>query len=387
MPRSGLCKFGISGETVGVVMQQENLFELGNIHIKETRPYQAGKPIEEVERELGLSNIIKLASNENPLGPSPKAIAAAKLALDSVHIYPDALYHRLRDKLSWYTGVDMQNITVGNGSENCLECLIKAYISEGDNVIMDQYCFATIRILSRAYGAREVLIASKNYRHDVEETLKQVNDKTKIIFIVNPNNPTGTYISQNELIHVLDNVPQHVIVTVDEAYFEYMEKPDYPNTIKLQQKYPNLVISRTFSKVFGLAGLRLGYLLTSFPVSELLHRSRMPFNVNSCAVEAGIASLDDSEFLTKTKKTNADGLGQVAQGLQEIGIDYIPSVANFITVDMKKNALEIYNQILHKGVIVRPLVPYGLPNHLRITIGTCEQNVRLLTILKEVYHA
>lgn len=368
-------------------MKQEDLFELGNIHIKETSPYQAGKPIDEVERELGLSNIIKLASNENPLGTSPKAIKAARSALKSVHVYPDALYHRLRDKLHEYTGVDMQNITVGNGSENCLECLVKAYISEGDNVIMDQYCFATIRILSRAYGAKEILIPSKHYRHDVEQTVKQVNDKTKIIFIVNPNNPTGTYISQDELVYVLDNVPQHVIVTVDEAYYEYMDRPDYPNTIKLQQRYSNLVISRTFSKVFGLAGLRLGYLLTSFPISELLHRSRMPFNVNSCAVEAGIASLDDCEFLTKTKKTNADGLRQVAHGLQKLGIDYIPSVANFITADMKKNALEIYNQILHKGVIIRPLVPYGLANHLRITIGTHKQNIRLLNVLKEVYHA
>lgn len=363
----------------------EQLFELGKKHIKETKPYQAGKPIEEVERELGLSNIIKLASNENPLGPSPKAIDAAEMALRDVHLYPDALYFRLREKLSQYTGVDLMNITVGNGSENCLECLIKAYIDEGSNVVLDQYAFATIRILAKAYGAEEILIPSKNFRHDVKEMVKAVNEKTKIIFVVNPNNPTGTYITEEELIYLLDNVPKDIIVVVDEAYYEYLDKPDYPNTVKLLEKYENLVISRTFSKVFGIAGLRLGYLLSSFPVSELLHRSRMPFNVNNCAVAAGIASLEDEEFLAKTRKVNADGLVQVAKGLTELGIEYTPSVGNFIMVDMKTNALEIYNKILNKGVIVRPLVPYGLPNHLRITIGTYDQNVRLLQVLKEVY--
>lgn len=362
-----------------------NLFEVGKKHIKDTKPYQAGKPIEELQRELGLSDIIKLASNENPLGPSPKAIEAAARALKTVHLYPDALYYRLRKKLSHYTKVDMQNITLGNGSENCLEMLIKAYIDEGSEVIVDQYCFATIRILAKAYGANEILVPSKNYRHDVEATVRLVNDRTKIVFVVNPNNPTGTYISEEELIYLLNNVPDHVLVVVDEAYYEYMDKSDYPNTIKLQNQYPNIVISRTFSKVFGLAGLRLGYLLTTFTVSELLHRSRMPFNVNNCAVEAGIASLEDFPFLEKTIKTNADGLKQVFTGLEELGLDYIPSVANFVTVDMGTNCLDIYDKLLHKGVIVRPLAPYGLSNHLRMTVGTYEQNMRLIGILKEVY--
>lgn len=365
----------------------DDLFELGKKHIKETKPYQAGKPIEEVERELGLSGIIKLASNENPLGPSPKAIAAAAEALKNVHLYPDALYFRLRQKLSEYTGVDMQNITLGNGSENCLECLIKAYIDEGDKVVMDQYAFATIRILVKAYGAEEVLIPSQNYRHDVKSIADAVDAKTKMVFVVNPNNPTGTYVTHKELLYLLDKIPSDVIVVVDEAYFEYLDKADYPNTVKLLEKYDNLVVSRTFSKVFGIAGLRLGYLLTSFQVSELLNRSRMPFNVNNCAVAAGIASLEDDDFLAKTRKVNADGLQQVSHGLEQLGISYTPSVGNFIMVDMKRNALDIYNDILHKGVIVRPLVPYGLPNHLRITIGTHEQNLKLLAILKEVYHA
>lgn len=365
----------------------DDLFHLGKQHIKDTKPYQAGKPIEEVERELGLSNIIKLASNENPLGPSPKAVEAATSALHNIHLYPDALYFKLRKKLSQYTKVDMQNITLGNGSENCLECLIKAYIDEDSNVVLDQYAFATIRILVKAYGAQEQLIPSINYRHDVKAMVNSVNSHTRIIFVVNPNNPTGTYITHDELVYLLDNVPPTVIVAVDEAYYEYMDQPDYPRTVELLSKYANLVISRTFSKVFGIAGLRLGYLLTSYPVSELLHRSRMPFNVNSCAVAAGIASLEDHEFLARTKKVNAEGLTQVRDGLEALGIEYIPSVANFITIDMKTDAQLVYNQILHKGVIVRPLVPYGLPNHLRVTIGTYDQNVRLLQVLREVYHA
>lgn len=365
----------------------DDLFARGKKHIKETKPYQAGKPIEEVERELGLSGIIKLASNENPLGPSPKAITAAAAALTEVHLYPDALYFRLRQKISEYTGVEIHDITVGNGSENCLECLIKAYIDEGDKVIMDQYAFATIRILAKAYGAQEVLIPSQNYRHDVHAIAAAVDEMTKMIFVVNPNNPTGTYVTAAELAYLLKMVPAQVIVVVDEAYFEYLDKPDYPNTVALLKEYDNLVISRTFSKVFGIAGLRLGYLLTSFGVSELLHRSRMPFNVNNLAVAAGIASLADTEFLAKTKQVNAAGLLQVSRGLEELGISYTPSVGNFIMVDMKTDALKIYNQILHLGVIVRPLLPYGLPNHLRITIGTYVQNIKLLQILKEVYHA
>ncbi len=363
-----------------------DLFELGKRSIRETKPYQAGKPIEEVERELGLYGIVKLASNENPLGPSPKAVAAAMEALQSIHLYPDALYYRLRAKLGEYTGVDLHDITLGNGSENCLEILMKCYLEEGSNVVLDQYCFATIRILAKAYGARELLIPAQNYRHDVVAMVAAVNPQTKMLFIVNPNNPTGNYITQAELEYVLANVPDHVLVVVDEAYYEYIDQADYPQTVPLLKKYANLVVSRTFSKVFGLAGLRLGYLLSSAQVSELLYRSRLPFNVNSCAVAAGIASLEDYEFLASTKQVNQAGLKQMAEGLTQLNLEYIPSVGNFITVNLKQDAMDIYNAILQHGVIVRPLLPYGLPHHLRITIGTKEQNARLLAILQEVLH-
>ena len=364
-----------------------DIFTQANLAIRETTPYQAGKPIEEVERELGITNIIKLASNENPLGGSPMAIAAAKSALDNIQLYPDASYLQLRTTIAKYNNVDVNMITVGNGSENCIEFLIKTFLNTESNAIVDQYCFATIQIQIKAFGAELRKIPSVNYRHNIDETIKQVDTKTKIIFVVNPNNPTGTYTTHNELVHLLNNVPKNIIIVVDEAYFEYVEASDYPRSLELITQYPNLIISRTFSKVFGLAGLRLGYLITSTTIADLLNRARMPFNVNNCALVAGIAALGDHEFLAKTRKANKDGLAQLEQGFTKLNIEYIPSVANFITIDTKYDGVTIFNQLLHKGIIVRPLLPYGLPQHLRITIGSYEQNERLLNALEELLHA
>ncbi|MCX8514014.1 MAG: Histidinol-phosphate aminotransferase 2 [Pseudomonadota bacterium] len=364
-----------------------DLFSLGNKTIQDTKPYQAGKPIEEVERELGITDIIKLASNENPLGPSPKALEAITNSLSKLSLYPDALYYALRKKLAEYTNHPMQNITMGNGSENCLEILVKAYINSGDEVIFDQYSFATTRILIKAYGAKEILVPSNNYRHDIQAMLGAVTPKTKMIVVVNPNNPTGTYITHNELVCVLQNVAPNIIVVVDEAYFEFMEVDDYPNSIELLKRYDNLVITRTFSKAYGLAGVRLGYLLSSLPVSELLYRSRLPFNVNNCACAAGIASLDDVGFLTQTKATNKSGMIQLETELTKMGISFIPSVCNFITIDFKQHAAEYCNKFLTYGIIIRPLSAYGLSNFVRVTIGTKEQNDKFISILKKVYNA
>lgn len=363
------------------------LFEHGNKQIRETKPYQAGTPIEEVEKQLGITDIIKLASNENPLGPSPKAIYAAKKSISSVHIYPDANYTRLRTAIANYNKVDIKNITVGNGSENCIECLNKAFLNSNNNVIVDQYCFATIRILNKAYNAHEIVIPSVNYKLDINGVINNITPATRMIYVVNPNNPTGTFTTQTELVHLLENTPTNVIVVVDEAYHEYAENDEYPNTVELQKKYPNIVISRTFSKVFGLAGMRLGYLISSPEIADLLHRSRLPFNVNNYAVEAGIAALEDHVFIERTKLLNKEGMQQLTSAYKNAGIDFIPSVANFITINTKQDATTVYNKLLHKGVIVRPLVPYGLPQHLRITIGTKKQNERLINSLKEVLNA
>jgi histidinol-phosphate aminotransferase len=364
-----------------------DLFSLGNKTIQDTKPYQAGKPIEEVERELGLTDIIKLASNENPLGPSPKALEAIMHNLSKLNLYPDALYYSLREKISQYANHPMQDITMGNGSENCLEILVKAYIHHGDEVIFDQYSFATTRILIKAYGAKEILIPSNNYRHDIEKMIEAVTHKTKMIVVVNPNNPTGTYITHNELVHLLESVAENIIVVIDEAYFEFMDTDDYPNSIELLKSYNNLVVTRTFSKAYGLAGVRLGYILSSHPVSELLYRSRMPFNVNNCAIAAGIASLDDMDFLSQTKATNKSGMLQLQTELNQMGINFIPSVCNFLTIDFKHNALEYCDKFLKHGVIIRPLSAYGLNNFVRVTIGTKEQNDKFIAILRELYYA
>jgi histidinol-phosphate aminotransferase len=363
------------------------LSSIANKAVLETQPYQAGKPIEEVEREFGIKEIIKLASNENALGASPKALLAAKESINAMHMYPDASYAKLREVIALYNDVETHNVTVGNGSENCMDFLIKAFLNEGSNAIVDQYCFATIQILIKAQNAKLIKTPSVNYRQNIDATIKAVNKKTKIIFVVNPNNPTGTYATHDELVKLLDNIPSNVLVISDEAYFEYVDKSDYPKTLELVKQYPNLAISRTFSKVFGLAGLRLGYLISSREVSDVLNRSRLPFNVNCAAVAAGIAALSDKEFLKKTKKVNDDGLNQLSEGFKKLNLEYIPSVANFITVNLKRSGVEVFNLLLAKGVIVRPLIPYGLPEHIRVTIGTYAQNEKFLSDLKEVLNA
>lgn len=355
-----------------------------NKAILDTLPYQAGKPIEEVEREFGLTNIIKLASNENALGTSPLAMKAAIDAIKQIHIYPDANYKKLRDMIAEFNHVAPHNIVVGNGSENCMDFLIKAFLNNNSNAIVDQYCFATIKILIKAKNAKLIQVPSINYRQNIAATIKAVDKHTKIIFVVNPNNPTGTYATHDELVYLLDNISPAILVTCDEAYFEYVDKPDYPKTLQLIQQYPNLVISRTFSKIFGLAGLRLGYLIANHEIIDILNRSRLPFNVNSCAVAAGIGALSDKEFLQHTKQTNTAGLEQITAGVIKLGLEYIPSVANFITINVKKNSMKIFNELLQKGVIVRPLVPYDLPHHIRVTIGNYEQNDRFLNTLAEV---
>ena len=363
------------------------LFNQGNKNIRETKTYQAGTPIEEVERQLGIKNIIKLASNENPLGPSPRAIYAAKKSIENVHIYPDASDLRLRQAIAKYNKVDIQNITVGNGSENCIECLNKAFLNSTSHVIVDEYCFATIRILNKAYNATEIVIPSINYRLNVDEVIRQIDNDTRMIYIINPNNPTGTFTTQVELVRILENTPPHVVVVVDEAYHEYINHKDYPHSVVLLAKYPNLVISRTFSKVFGLAGMRLGYLISAPNVADLLQRSRLPFNVNNYAVEAGIVALEDHVFIERTIQTNNNGMKQLLNAFNNADIESIPSVANFITINTKRDGVDVYNQLLQKGLIVRPLVPYGLPQHLRITIGTFEQNEKLIEALNEVLYA
>lgn len=356
---------------------------LANASIRNITPYQPGKPIAELERELGITSSIKLASNENPLGASPHALAAARTALMQAHIYPDGSYYDLKQALAKFISVAPEQITVGNGSENLLELIIKSYLREGDNAVISEYAFLTIPILINSYGAHIKVAPAHQYGHDHQAMIDAIDEKTRILFLVNPNNPTGTYVNEDNFRALMNTVPAHVLVVVDEAYSEYIDKPDYPDTLSHLKKYPNLIISRTFSKVYGLAALRIGYTITSLEIADMLNRARLPFNVNTIAATAAIAALEDQEHVIKSVLQNQAGLRQLETVLNELGIEYIPSIGNFITLNVGDGQV-VYQQLLYEGVIVRPLHAYQLPKHIRVTIGTPENMERCITALKKV---
>lgn len=356
---------------------------LANQPIRETTPYQPGKPIEELERELGIQSSIKLASNENPLGPSHMAVQAAQRAALNAHIYPDGSCYELKEILCKQLQVSADQLTIGNGSENILELICKAYLNTTSNAVVSEYAFITIPLLVKGYGANVNLAKATNWGHDIDNMLSAVDDNTKIVFLVNPNNPTGTYTNDSDIKKLLDNLPSNIIVVIDEAYSEYITQQDYPDSLELLKNYPNIIISRTFSKAYGLAALRLGYALASPDISDMLNRARLPFNVNSIAIKAGCAALLDQEHILKSVAVNNAGMQQVTQGLQDMNLDYIPSLGNFVTVNVSDGA-KVYDALLHEGVIVRPLAGYNMPQHIRVTIGTKEENERFLTSLKTV---
>lgn len=355
---------------------------LANSHIRNLTPYQPGKPLEELERELGITSSIKLASNENPLGASLNVMAAAQLALAQMHIYPDGSGFELKQALSQFLKINTDQITLGNGSENVLELITKAYLHQEDNAVVSQYAFLTIQILVQSYGKLK-MVPAKNWGHDVAAMIKAVDEKTRILFLVNPNNPTGTYTTDHDLHLLMESVPQHVLVVVDEAYSEYISKSDYPNALNYLAKYPNLILTRTFSKVYGLAALRLGFALSSPEIADILNRARLPFNVNTIASKAACAALLDQAHVKKSILINDAGMAQLEKGLQKLNLDYIPSIGNFITIDVG-DAPKVYQKLLHEGVIVRPLHAYGMPEHIRVTIGTPEQNERFLEAIRRI---
>lgn len=360
-----------------------NFHSLANQHIQQLVPYQPGKPIKELERELGIYSSIKLASNENPLGASELALAAARTALLDSHIYPDGAYYELKTALSAFLNISSDCITVGNGSDNLLEFIVKSYLAPHDNAVLSEYAFLTIPILISSYGATLKVAASMNYGHDVNAMLSLIDDKTRILFLVNPNNPTGTYVNDEQFRFLMEHVPSHVLVVVDEAYHEYIDKVDYPAVQTYLARYPNLIITRTFSKVYGLAGLRLGYALSSPEIADILNRARLPFNVNSVAASAGIVALQDQAHVQKTVVLNQQGLNFLSNEVTKMGLSYIPSVANFLTIDVH-DGLAVYKKLLHEGVIVRPLQAYNMSRHIRVSTGTEEQNHRFIQALSRV---
>jgi histidinol-phosphate aminotransferase len=354
------------------------------------QPYLPGKPTDELERELGISNSLKLASNENPLGPSPQAVAAMLGHLEQLHLYPDGNGFRLKQALARYLGIQPNAITLGNGSNDVLDMIARAYLGPGRNAVFSQYAFAVYPISTQAVGA-EMHIAPANppghampYGHDLPAMLEQVDKQTGVVFIANPNNPTGTWLDSEELEAFIRNLSPEIIVVIDEAYFEYVQGENHPDALKWLSKYPNLVVTRTFSKIYGLAGLRVGYAISSPEVADVLNRVRQPFNVNSLALVAAEAALEDRTHLEKSIAMNHSGLVQLEEGLRQLGLNCIPSVGNFITADMGHDAAPVYEALLREGVIVRPVANYGLLEHLRITVSTEDDNQRVLDSLKKV---
>lgn len=347
-------------------------------------PYQPGKPIEELEREYGVRNAIKLASNENPLGPSPKAIAAARAALDDIWRYPDGNGFLLKDALARRLGVNLSQITLGNGSNDVLEFAARAFATSENEIVFSAHAFAVYPIVTQAVGAKAVVTPVKNWGHDLAAMRAAITARTRVVFIANPNNPTGTWLPAKELEAFIAAVPDHVVVVIDEAYFEYVEEKTYASMLPLVARYTNLIVMRTFSKAYGLAGLRVGYAVSSPALADVLNRVRQPFNVNAAAIAAAAAALEDQTHIEKAVSLNRDGMRQITERAKALGLSFIPSVGNFVCIDFGRPALSIYEQLLRHGVIVRPVANYGMPNYLRVTIGLPQENERFLDALSKV---
>jgi histidinol-phosphate aminotransferase len=350
--------------------------------VADLQPYQPGKPIEELKRQYGVRDVIKLASNENPLGPSQAALAAVALSAKELTRYPDGNGYILKVALAEKYQVAAEQITLGNGSNDVLELIARAFAGAGDEVVYSEHAFAVYPIATKAVGATGIVAPATNYGHDLDAMYSRISARTKIIFIANPNNPTGTWLEPKALKSFLDKVPDRVLVVLDEAYIEYLDQP--VNSIAWLQDYDNLIITRTFSKAYGLAGLRVGYALSHPEVADLLNRIRQPFNVNSLALAAAVAALGDDDYLARTREVNQAGMKQLLTGIEALGFDAIPSKGNFITINVHANAGEVYEDLLQEGVIVRPVANYGLPQHLRVSIGLESENQRFLDALATV---
>ncbi|AYC33557.1 histidinol-phosphate transaminase [Pseudomonas cavernae] len=354
--------------------------------VQKLSPYVPGKPVDELARELNLDpvGIVKLASNENPLGPSPKALEAIRAELAELTRYPDGNGFELKRKLAARCGVQPAQVTLGNGSNDILDLVARAFLAPGLNAVFSQYAFAVYPIATQAVGAEGKVVPAQGYGHDLEAMLAAIDANTRVVFIANPNNPTGTWFGPQALAEFLARVPGNVLVVLDEAYIEYAEGDELPDGLNYLAQYPNLLVSRTFSKAYGLASLRVGYGVSSAQVADVLNRVRQPFNVNSLALAAACAALDDADYLAASRRVNDAGMAQLEQGFRALGLSWIPSRGNFIAVDFGRDAAPINRALLQDGVIVRPVAGYGMPTFLRVSIGTEQENARFLTALTKV---
>ncbi len=354
--------------------------------VQKLSPYVPGKPVDELARELNLdpAGIVKLASNENPLGPSPKALAAIQAELSELTRYPDGNGFALKQRLAQRYSVGVHQVTLGNGSNDILELVARAYLAPGLNAVFSEHAFAVYPIATQAVGAEGRAVAAKNWGHDLDAMAAAIDENTRVVFVANPNNPTGTWFDAAALGAFLARVPSHVLVVLDEAYIEYAEGQELPDGLAFLADYPNLLVSRTFSKAYGLAALRVGYAISSPVIADVLNRVRQPFNVNSLALAAACAALDDVDYLAASRRVNDAGMVQLERGFQLLGLEWIPSRGNFIAVDFACDAAPINQALLREGVIVRPVAGYGMPTFLRVSIGTERENARFLDVLAQV---
>jgi len=360
------------------------------VQIKQLHPYSPGKPIEELERELGISNAIKLASNENPLGCSPLVRGVLQQAGEHIELYPDANAYYLKQRLGQKLGIDENQITIGNGSNDVLDLIARSFLETGAEAVFSQYSFMVYAMVTQACGATAKVAAALGpdhaspYGHDIDAMADLISNKTRVVFIANPNNPTGTWLSRDRLRAFVEQLPENIAIVIDEAYFEYVALAQYPDTLQWLEQFPNLIVTRTFSKIYGLAGLRVGYAVSSPALCDLFNRVRQPFNGNSLGLAAAQAALDDDAFVEQSRLGNARGLESMQRWFDDRGIPYIPSAGNFLTVCFGDRSQRVYQELLQRGIIVRPVANYGLHEHLRISVGTEPQLQQMYQALGEV---
>ena len=361
------------------------LCDLAPSYIRSIAPYQPGKPISELAREMGLEvgQIVKLASNENPLGVGPKAYAAMQEALEDIARYPDGNSFALRDAVSTRFSVRPNQLVFGNGSNDILELAARAYLAPGAEAIYSQHAFAVYALVTQAVGAAGVVVPAKDFGHDLPAMLAAINQRTHMLFIANPNNPTGTLLGKADLLSFLRQVPKQVLVVLDEAYDEYLPDSLKSESISWLAEFENLIISRTFSKAYGLAGLRVGFGMAHAEAADIMNRVRQPFNVNSVAQAAAVAALQDDDFLARSYALNQAGMQQITQGLTKLGLEFIPSYGNFVSFRIA-NACFAYRRLLQHGVIIRPIANYEMPDYLRVSIGLFAENARFLEVLEKI---
>lgn len=348
------------------------------------KPYVPGKPIEEVKRELGLEDIIKMASNENPLGPSPLAQKAAASILGQLHYYPDSSCFELKKKLSQHFNLPPSSILIGNGSDELLKLVAETFLNPGEQVILPQPTFSEYEFTAKVMDGVCVAIPLAEFTHDLTAMLHAVNKQTKIIYICNPNNPTGTIVTQSQVDDFMAQVPDDVLVVFDEAYYEYVERADYVSGLRYLQNGKNVIVCRTFSKIYGLAALRIGYAFTTPEIASAIERVTEPFNVNSVAQTAAIAALDDVEHLQASQELNKKGKQFLYEQLNNLGLIYVPTQANFIFIDTGQDCRQVFQGLLQQGVIVRTGDIFGYPTYIRVTIGSPAENARFINSLKNV---